>query len=755
MSKRRLILLGTAIVAVTAGALLAQYTPWLYWTLLPKAQMDEIVGEASGETAWATIADINAYNRQRNDAEYAGNFLETQVIAGKLKQYGLAGIDIVTYPGGQAWRALQGELWEKTPNRQKLASINDMLPMLASGSVDTDATADLVWIGRGMAKEVQEAKVAGKIVVLEGNLMMAYSAAIKEGALGVIAISMSRPYFDPLQMPWGGISMRAMMGGMGGGQRQRGAAAEPPPPPQKAAQQEAAQQPAGQPPAKPQAPPEPAPAKFAFQLPVREGDALKRRLLQGEKITVQVRIKAKMETVDLENVTCHIPGTDPKAGEVIFSAHLFEGFSKQGANDNISGSATILECARVLNTLISEGRLPKPRRTIRFIWGPEFSGIGLWVKDNRELMKSTLCNINMDMVGEWLSKNQAFFCLMRTTYGNPHYINDVMENYYRYVGEGNRERIQNRGAAGRAVPVRIVAPFGAEEPFYYSIETHYGASDHEVFNDWGVQVPGIMMIAWPDKWYHTSGDLADKSDPTQLKRAAIIGAAGAYTVAGADADLAIKIASETASNATRRLGHQLIVGLEALNGASKETLAQAYKDAVWSLDAAAMNEGDTLTSVLELAPGQAGLASHVGQLKKAVESVGAAQLAALQAHHASVAARIGVKPAPIVLTDLEKRAAKVVPRQTPKVIQDGYNEYRKLIDQVPREERNKYPYATMAAGGADLRLGDVAELHRLINGRHSALDIKKMLDAQSERRSGLQGILNYLQVLKLAGLVEM
>src|SRR5512136_1076494 len=112
MSHRRLIFLGTVLVVLTAGALLAQYTPWLYWTFLPKAQMDEIVGEASGETAWDTIADINAYNRQRTDAEYAGNFLETQVIAGKLKQYGLAGIDIVTYPGGQAWRALKGELWE-------------------------------------------------------------------------------------------------------------------------------------------------------------------------------------------------------------------------------------------------------------------------------------------------------------------------------------------------------------------------------------------------------------------------------------------------------------------------------------------------------------------------------------------------------------------------------------------------------------------------------------------------------------------
>ena len=68
--------------------------------------------------------------------------------------------------------------------------------------------------------------------------------------------------------------------------------------------------------------------------------------------------------------------------------------------------------------------------------------------------------------------------MIRTTFGNPHYINDVMENYYRYVGEGNRERIQNRGNF-YLVPRRIVAPTGADEPFYYSIETHYGASDHD------------------------------------------------------------------------------------------------------------------------------------------------------------------------------------------------------------------------------------------------------------------------------------
>jgi hypothetical protein len=722
MAKRLHVLIAFGLLLALAAS--AQYTPWLYWTFLPQAQMDEIVGESSGETAWNTVAEINAFNRQRFPEEWTGNFFETQVVVRKLKSYGLEGVEIAPFPGGQAWVAVKGELWETKPGRKKLASINDLLPMLASGSATADVTAELVWVGRGTQKEITDAKVAGKIVVTEGGLMTAYGQALQQGALGVVGIAMSRPYFDPLQMPWSGVMSRRRPAGAAPGQ-----AGQPAPP--------AAQAPA----------PEP-PAGFAFQLPVREGDILKRRLLANEKISARARVESKTETADLENVIALIRGADPAAGEVILSAHLFEGMQKQGANDNISGSATILEVARVLNTLIADGRLPRPKRTIRFIWGPEFSGIGEWVRTHSEIMDRTLCNINMDMVGEWLSKNKSFFCLMRTTYGNPHYINDVMENYYRYVGEGSRERIQNRSGA-EAVPVRIVAPSGADEPFAYSIETHYGASDHEVFNDWGVGVPGIMMIAWPDQWYHTSGDTADKADPTQLKRAAAIGAAGAYTVAAADEPGAAKIAGEVAANGTRRLGHMLTVAMEALNAASAASFADDARHARGIVEAAVMNEKETLATVLELAPGATGLAGHVGRLSKALDAAGAASLAALEAQRLTVAGNLGVKPLTFALTDLEKRAAKIVPRPTAKVRADGYRGYQKLLQAVPQADRAKFPLA-----GKGLALASQPELQLLVNGKHSALDIQKMLDAQHERRSTLQAVLNCLEILKMAGLVE-
>jgi hypothetical protein len=687
-------------LALCVGSAQAQWDPYNFWTLLPAEQMAEIIGEASGETAFNTIMETGGYNKNRLDPEYKSTFYEAQYILDQLKLYGLPGSEIVRYPGREVWDGIKGELWEVKPKRQKIASYRDMTAMLASGSTNADVTAELVWVGRGTRPELADKDLAGKIVVTEGSISQVHSlACLQMGAEGVIAISTSRIHFDPLQIPWRGISSRRRT--------------------------------------------ESAPPKFAFYLPAREGEFLKQRLLRREKITVHAQVEAEMQPYDLQDVVCHIPGTDPEAGEIIFSAHLFEGYVKQGANDNKSGSAGILEVARTLHTLIEDGRLPRPKRTIRFLWGPEFSGTGPWVKAHKELMDKTLCNINMDMVGIKLSPSYSFMCLMRTSYGHPHYLNDVMENYYRFVGETSRERIHNRGSG-----IRIVAPTGSDEPFYYSIETHYGASDHEVFNDWGVQVPGIMMITWPDQWYHTSGDRIGKIDPTQMKRTAVIGAAAGYTIAAADDDLALKIAGETASNGTRRLGQQLVKALEILNSTKEaDMLSAAYKRAKATVVGAVKNEKATLESIVELASDKDRVKTHVTLLKKSVDTIGSAHLKNLEAHMQNTAAQLGIPPVKVVLTDIEKKAANVTPKPTAKVKANGYRGYFEFIENVPADAKKKYPYKAMY-------LGNSRELQLLINGKNSVLDIHYLLDAQARRPSRIEDIFNYLEILKLAGLVE-
>ena len=711
---KRFLIMMTAGILALCGMAKGQAIPWLSWTFLPQAQMDEIIGETSGETAWKTIASLAAFNRDRRPEEFSDMFLETRVVSGLLRDYGLGGIEVLRYPEGQAWDASKGELWEIKPHRRKLASFNDMVPMLAAWSSPTDTTADLVWVGRGTPEEIRLAKVEGKIVVTEGNILaVSAEACAKQGALGVVAISMLRPFFDPLQLPWTPVKMLPIPG----------------------------------------MPPSSAPSKpvFGFCLPAREGDLLKKRLLGGESITVRAQVEAREVPYHLEDIVAVIPGTDPGAGEVILSAHLFEGNVKQGANDNLSGSACILEVARVLNTLIAEGRLPRPKRGIRFLWAPEFGGTGKWVQANPALMAKTLCDINMDMVGEWLSRNQSFFCLMRTTYGMPHYVNDVTENYFRFVGEGNRDKIHRHGQ-GADVPGRIVAPFGADEPFPYSIEWHYGSSDHEVFNDWSVGVPGVMMIAWPDQWYHTSGDVADKADPTQLKRAAVIGAAAAYTIASADEAMAVRIASETAANGARRIPIQLQAGITALNDAGPEAFVEAYKKGLFAVEAALANEKATLASVLELAPGAPRLAKHISRMSEAVDGTGASAKAALKAHMEAVADRLGVSPVrKLTLTPLEAKAARLHPRRKDKVRAEGYLNYTRFRAALPADLRTESPLDLFLLKEG---ISDVWELRRLIDGKRSALDIKRTLDAQAPKPSDLQTILDYLDILKKADLIE-
>jgi aminopeptidase YwaD len=699
MSKRVLLFLFAPLLAlsVLASSVQAQHTPWHYWTLLDPVVMDEIIGEASGETAWNTILETGGYNMNRPASQYgSGTFYESQYIYDRLVEYGLPGADLVRFPGGETWDGIKGELWEVSPIRQKLASYKDMTAMLASGSQNADVTAPLVWVGTGSAEELDRANVAGKIVVTEGSLGGVHTAAcVQRGALGVVSIVNGRPNFDPIQIPWSGIR--------GGSE-----------------------------------------AKFGFYIPPREAEVLKRRLLAGEEITAHAQVESTTLPYELQDPVAYIPGTDPNADEVILSAHLFEGYTKQGANDNKSGSAGILEVARVLHTLIDEGRIPRPKRTIRFLWGPEFSGTGPWVTANKDIMARTLANINMDMVGEWLTLNKAYMRLMRTTYGQPHYINDVMENYYRFVGEANNERIQNRSGFYK-VPKRIMAPTGADEPFYYSIETHYGASDHMVFNDWGVQVPGVMMIVWPDQWYHTSGDRIDKADPTQMKRVAVIGAAAAYTVASANDDMAIRLAGEIASNGTRRLGHQFIIAQELLNEATAANLADQYKWAQSHVSGTVMAEKETLESVLELAGDQSRLGGYVRDMQNTMAAIGEAHLQGLASHMEAVAARLGTSPVQIQMTDLERRASQIVPRQTALVKRDGYGGTRAHIQAVPAEVQAQFPSRGV----------NTSELQHLIDGRHSALDIKIMLDAQAQSLTDLQAVINYLEVLKAAGLVEM
>ena len=75
---------------------------------------------------------------------------------------------------------------------------------------------------------------------------------------------------------------------------------------------------------------------------------------------------------------------------------------------------------------------------------------------------------------------------------------------------------------------------------------------------------------------------------------------------------------------------------------------------------------------------------------------------------------------------------------------DGYTGWRQHLQGVSPEVRGQNPYRGV----------NTNELQLLIDGRHSALDIKVILDAQARSLTDIQAVLNYLNVLEAAGLVE-
>jgi aminopeptidase YwaD len=721
--------LGAFLLLVPAASR-GQMTPWFQWTFLPQSQIDLIAGEASGETALGHVIVLGGMPRDRKAAEYAGTFFESQYVVDRLKEYGLADAAIVRFPGGESWDGVSGELWEVKPGLQKLASYTDLRAMLATGSNTADVTAELVWVGDGIGKDLENVDLKGKIAVTSGP---AGQFRLQTEAEGVISFNSPRPLFDPLGIPWSGIG--------GGGK-----------------------------------------SKFAFFLPPREGVLLRDRLRRGEKITVRAKVEAAPRKYEQQVVVATIPGAiasiaprpasvpgveasrgtaeaavpgaETAPDEIILSAHLFEGYAMQGANDNYSGDAAILDAARTIRTLIADGRLPRPKRTIRFLWAPEISGTGAWVKANPDVMRRTLCNINLDMVGIDLQKSLAFFCFMRTTYGNPHYLNDVLENVFRYVGETNRSYVAN-GMTGQ-LNKRIVAPSGSEQPMPWYAGTHFGSSDHEVFNDWGVGVPGVVLNTWPDQWYHTSEDRPDKLDATQMKRAVAITAAAAYIIASADDRMAGQIAAEVVSNAAGRIGHQIARGAEEMKRAAPEALPTVFKKVRAYVEAAGINERATLDTVRQLAADKTGFAAYLEGQKAAVTGIEQAGLKAVDNEMRLAARLAGIPAVALKPNDLEKKAAAIVPKPTSKIKENGYQGYQTLIQQAQSEMSGQSAPAKPAAAPPAARgggRGPSGEIRLLCDGRNSALDIKKLLDTELAQETSLETVLSQLEILKKAGLV--
>ena len=253
-----------------------------------------------------------------------------------------------------------------------------------------------------------------------------------------------------------------------------------------------------------------------------------------------------------------------------------------------------------------------------------------------------------------------------------------------------------------------------------------------------------MLITWPDMYYHTSQDTPDKLDATQMKRAAVIAAAGAYNIASADEEMAGSIATTSFSYGSKRMGIELARALDELKYTDAESFESTCKKVKAYLEATCKNELATLQSVTELATDSKILATQLETLSASTKQLFEANSVVLDNQIELTASKLGLEVPSYKLTKLEKEASEFIPVPSEK-IKVGAFRVEGAVRTLPKAIQEKYPYTNIAS---------TTELCALINGKNSALDIKKMLDTQHKKVSDLQSVLNYCGLLKEAGLIN-
>lgn len=420
-----------------------------------------------------------------------------------------------------AWHVESGQLWEVRPHHLLLGDVATEPIRLADYSHTASVETALVDVGKGTtASDYAGKDVKGKIVLADGPLLRVQQLAIVDhGGAGILSDMPNQTTawsgLDPTLIRWGHLDAR---------------------------------QPTG----------------FAFMISRQTANQFRSRLAGSEAIILNAQVKAIIGPGHWTVNTATIAGTDPSAGQIVFSCHLDH--ERPGANDDGSGCVTILEAARTLNRLIHSQLLPRPKRTIRFIWGPEHEGTMAFLATHPDIRKDMRINIHMDMVGGDPFKNKAVFHVTETPWSLPSFVTDVGAVFLDTIRTGANQYAGGSGGPAEALVETRTSEAGTRNEFIADVTPFEIGSDHDDYDSSTIAIPSLYLRDWPDIFIHTDHDSLDQMDPTKLRRVAALGAAAGYVYASLDS-------------------HQLPLLLPFFTAQSEARLARSFAKAqAWNAD---------------------------------------------------------------------------------------------------------------------------------------------------------------------------
>ena len=462
--------------------------------LIDEDTLKAIAEETSGEAAKRNLDSVTLHHRMRSGSQFDA---AARHIHDTLEHYGLNDVDYLTYTadgktmfGTQksrpVWEVRSAELWEVVTDNGEKRRVRkfgdwDAVPLsLAQDSLSADVTAALVDIGAGTSAADFEGKdIAGKLVLTSSQPeAVAVRAVGEHGAAGILS------YAPNQRSAWWQMDDRLVRWGHLGSF--------------------------------------PEVDTFGFMISLGEARKLQARLDAGEEVLFHARVDAEHKKGEYRFVTARIDGTDKDDEEIHFTCHLDH--PRPGANDNASGCMAILEAARALNELIDDEILPRPSRSIRFLWPAEIEGSIMYLVEHDDPSRIK-ANIHMDMVGGG-PVTKSVYRISGGPMSVPSFVSDLAHEVGEFVNEQTL-----RYADGETVDFALTSPEGGREPLLAQMQGIDMGSDHDVFFESTWAIPGMYLHDWPDRYIHTNFDLAANIDPTKLKRSAFIGAVSAWFLA--------------------------------------------------------------------------------------------------------------------------------------------------------------------------------------------------------------------------------
>jgi DNA-binding winged helix-turn-helix (wHTH) protein len=284
---------------------------------------------------------------------------------------------------------------------------------------------------------------------------------------------------------------------------------------------------------------------LSFSITPRQAAYVRGRLAEGKTVRARARVDSRYYKGTYPYVTGVLRG-DPGREEVLLLGHS----SEQGAQDNATGVAAMLEAVGALQRLVASGKLPRPRRTIRLLLMGEMYGSMHYVAQNQDRIRDTVAAMCVDTPAASYDLPGTEY----TFYMNPHVASSYTDALVLEIAAAYFPRV------GR--------PWH-EHAYMSGTDTYLADPMIGIPTVWPYSGPGIQT-------HHNSEDKPEHVDARSLRDLAVVTATYLYTIATSGESEAAWLSDLALHRGTRRMEAAIARGADAV-GYETDRAAQAIR----------------------------------------------------------------------------------------------------------------------------------------------------------------------------------